>query len=406
MKARPLMRHPANDRHAVLTGRTDVVLFLGAGFTEGAAGPESSWQLVSDRVFRACSMEKHLPSGDSGLGEFLDRMYRRGWRKGSGPRLDDVLTLLDYSVVRQVPLHRDYGVEWAALARHRLIRMIAESINEGIRVEASPQCQSMFLALAEARTAGSRGVRTSVITTNYDVVVDKLLMAEGLGVNYGFNVRQVFTGEQLMDDDDARRSPEAYSRKWRLGNYSGTVNEGKVPLLKVHGSVNWLYCPKCNEVDAVLDDRPEGTCVLRSQAPVCASRACTAEQEYLLVTPTLFKVYENSFLARTWELAERALRNASVVIFIGYSLPEADYELRCLLTRALGARARLKIVVVDADLDQVKKAARRNAIRAVGRQYRSLFGNRVEFLPVGLSAFCERFGQDVTAAVGQTEGQS
>ena len=71
-----------------------------------------------------------------------------------------------------------------------------------------------------------------------------------------------------------------------------------------------------------------------------------------------------------------------MVVFVGYSLQEADYELRCMLVRAVAnSRARLvpRIAVVvkphsrnQSDLDASEEAA-------VKERFQLLFGARMSF---------------------------
>ena len=80
----------------------------------------------------------------------------------------------------------------------------------------------------------------------------------------------------------------------------------------------------------------------------CSNPHCTAGYEPLLVTPTKFKIYENRILKHIWELSREVLSRAEEIIFIGYSFPEADTEIRCLLLNALNQSSnRANITFVD-----------------------------------------------------------
>src|SRR5262249_52517049 len=108
-------------------------------------------------------------------------------------------------------------------------------------------------------------------------------------------------------------------------------------LLKLHGSLNWLYCRTClrlelgesaarryakivgqlvDQDDLKTSFTPDG-----HLCPTCDEKMCP-----LLIAPTHLKDYRNPHLAQVWYEAESVLREATRVIFIGYSLPDDDVE--------------------------------------------------------------------------------
>jgi len=56
----------------------------------------------------------------------------------------------------------------------------------------------------------------------------------------------------------------------------------------------------------------------------CAT--CSTELRRLLIAPTHLKDYRNPHLSVVWYEAQRMLRQAAKVVFIGYSLPNDDVE--------------------------------------------------------------------------------
>ena len=76
------------------------------------------------------------------------------------------------------------------------------------------------------------------------------------------------------------------------------------------------------------------------------------------------------------------LRDATRVIFIGYSLPDDDLQVIYLLKRSMAHLRPDQITVVD--YDETGSPALQNP---VGRRYRSLFGNNIDWHPEGLDAW-------------------
>ena len=104
----------------------------------------------------------------------------------------------------------------------------------------------------------------------------------------------------------------------------------------------------------------------------------------VLITPTHLKDYRNPHIARIWYEAARALREAKHVIFVGYSMPEDDVEVIYLFKRGL---VDVKRVTVVEQAGTGKGSAL--DVHPVGRRYRALFGDRVEWWPKGFSSWID-----------------
>ena len=185
----------------------------------------------------------------------------------------------------------------------------------------------------------------------------------------------------------------------RRANETGEtrLNNGRMKLLKIHGSLNWLYCRKCNEVDITIGEKLEAD-DLDLKELCCVHKYCTNKYEPLLITPTMFKNYENRIIKETWDCAERELTEADNLVFIGYALKDEDYQIRCLLMKALLNKEKgyQRVVVIDKradgkDRDELEKD--------IGNKYRDLYGNdTVKFEAIGFTEFVKKiheFGLDL-----------
>ncbi len=80
----------------------------------------------------------------------------------------------------------------------------------------------------------------TIATTNYDIVIDNALLRRAGSCNYGIRLR-------------SSNNPKSGMRPLPLlDRNQGPLNRGEIALLKIHGSLNWLWCPKCDEIDLVL----------------------------------------------------------------------------------------------------------------------------------------------------------
>lgn len=99
------------------------------------------------------------------------------------------------------------------------------------------------------------------------------------------------------------------------------VDAARVPLLKLHGSVDW-------ELDS------NKTC-RRSDPPPSVSDLLTGNSKPLIGTPGLGKQEIAKRLAPLWDKAEKSIQEADELIFLGYRMPASDAEARRRLVNAM-----------------------------------------------------------------------
>ena len=107
-----------------------------------------------------------------------------------------------------------------------------------------------------------------------------------------------------------------------------------MPLLKLHGSFNWLYCRECDYI-IVANDDVEGD---GSRCPRCKVNVL----EVGIVPPKRAK--ERYAFAGIWEIAKQILSKASAVSIVGYSLPEYDQDASELFRKSLPENILVQII--------------------------------------------------------------
>jgi len=158
----------------------------------------------------------------------------------------------------------------------------------------------------------------TIITFNYDLVVDDALVRVGCRPRY-------FVGQDV---------PET------------TLVPGQHPgcaLLKLHGSANRGICDQGHVV--VLNEKfTDSPHVFRSMR--CSK--CDATFQPLLIPPSWDKSEHPDILAPVWAKAVDAIRLATRICIIGYSIRESDAFFKYLLTLALSENYQLyRLIVVD-----------------------------------------------------------
>jgi hypothetical protein len=223
----------------------------------------------------------------------------------------------------------------------------------------------------EALRKVNEGVAPNVISLNYDIIVDNTLCA--------------LTGD-TFPDYGTDISTEAYRQSRKFGK-----------LLKLHGSLNWLYCPGCLRLDLgvaglgapgtskVLDELyQENPLEPRYGCHGTACHECDSRVRPVLITPTHLKDYRNPHVSDVWYEAERMLRRADRVVIVGYSLPEDDVDVIYLLKRGLENVPPSRVTVVE--FDPQRRHLREHP---VGLRYRSLFGGELDWHTEGFAAWLE-----------------
>lgn len=345
------------------------VVIFGAGATKACGGP-----LTNEILPDALRSRNHLTRKDH-----IDRVEAFLVDKFSlppaGKRSDEhypplplILSLVDTALDREDAFGKDWPPDSLREVRAALEYSIFALLEYRLR-HIGAHYTTFLEKLHEAIPPAS----VTVISLNYDLIADNTISAvakkPGLP-DYGVDI-----------------ATEAYRTQTKAGR-----------LLKLHGSLNWLYCPNCHRLE--LGIAPSGLRTLKALGPLYGNRPIDLQRNYsanrstpcpdcgtgfkpVLITPTHLKDYRNPHVARTWYEAARELREAKRAIFIGYAMPDDDVEVIYLFKRGLANLAGDAITVVDY-AKGVAGALDRNP---VGLRYRALFGDRIDWHPEGFEAW-------------------
>lgn len=159
-------------------------------------------------------------------------------------------------------------------------------------------------------------MRNTVITFNYDTVLENALSNWKLKSWYGFESNSV-------EYDDTSTF------------VSENNDDLTLPVLKLHGSVNWAM-PQENGRLRIYGSYEE----LLGQ-----------NRQVLLVPPTWRKTFSGP-ISHVWDAAVRALRDATRIVIIGFSIPPTDIHFKYLLAAGLQENISLrKIFCINTDTE-------------------------------------------------------
>ena len=149
----------------------------------------------------------------------------------------------------------------------------------------------------------------------------------------------------------------------RIGSRHDLSIETEAKIIKMHGSINWLYCDSCRrlfwfaprEVDGIAWQLVGSKDLKRIEStynlPKGFKRKMCGECSgaYLATRIATFsyrKALDFPMFQKSWFSAENILQTATKWIFIGYSLPAADFEFKHLLKRVQLSRKEPPIIYV------------------------------------------------------------
>lgn len=317
---------------------------VGAGFSFYAGLPlqaKFTEKLLEPRLDKA--------HPDHSIHKFLAEFIRQAFdhsRKASAeywPKLEDLFTCIDLAANSGHQLGFKYSPSRLRTVRRvlltRIIGMLDAEYKRARDIDSPMWRQlSRFIKSVDLE-------KSAFISLNWDTVIEQK-MAEICGV-------ETFDYCCGAHESDFPESGQTITRRKLSGR--------PLRLVKMHGSINWLYCDSCrrsfwfpptkgSEIGKQLLSDPEWEVIDTKHTKhlqwLC--RYCTdVPLGTRLATFSYRKALDFPQFHRSWLAAESILRSAQRWVFIGYSLPEADYEFKFLLKRVQISRAnRPEIILV------------------------------------------------------------
>src|ERR1700726_1808424 len=314
----------------------DTVVFLGAGASK-ADGAPTQGELFK-KYFQSPDF-RYVATDDvkNTFREFFLSMFNIDVCKANlntvkFPTFEEVLGILDLAELRRETF-KGFDLENMTSnsgslrhLRNNLVLAMAEAVDSGLRGRATAHPELVRNLLSHDLLQ-----RTAFISTNYDILIDNALLElvpnPARQISYGIEFRNPLT-------------PPGLTYPPRKG----------IKLLKIHGSLNWLYCPTCNNVALAPSKKV-------ASPPIQICDYCESFLTIIVVPPTFYKDLTNVFIARIWNTAELALRTATHLVFCGYSFPDADLHVKYLIKRAQTNRKGrpLRFTIINKKLGNIER---------------------------------------------------
>lgn len=194
----------------------------------------------------------------------------------------------------------------------------------------------------------------SIITMNWDTLLDYYIKqsCENHNKTIPSNAPHIYPDYCFYNYDLQKYTPSVLVKG--SGNYN-------IKILKLHGSINWLECPNCSRIYTHSDDEislssirfPDSFELSDDTCKSCLSMNRKSFGRPIIITPTYLKSFNSYALKNIWQNAYLELSEATELIFIGYSFPYADFELKYILKKAINSSCNIK-VILHANDDKLK----------------------------------------------------
>ena len=324
--------------------KTKTVYILGAGFSVEAKAPTQE-KLVSE-IFRIHKTSPHVFNENKfeEFKKFLTKTLGIPSELQETIPLEDIFTPLDSCIADNISF-RDLSVTQLKQKRNLIFELIGMTLQHVLELSEKKYIDDFadYLVNESKKRLNHNYIKTdlvSVISTNWDILLDNSIYnsikkSKKLGVvdyccyisSYDKNDKTVKPGLEILGK----------------GGYN-------VKLLKLHGSLNWLQCPRCQRIYVKFNQKIAMNPFSTVKKPSCLhcdmnfGKYCSHLLNANLIMPTFLKDLSNPQYKIIWQNAGIELSEAKKIVFIGYSLPQADFEMRQLLSRMVDKDTEIEVV--------------------------------------------------------------
>ena len=336
----------------------DTAIFLGAGASKADGAPLQG--ALFQEYFASDLYKLSHDEMDRELATFFLEMFHidvdGDVTNLTFPTFEEVLGLTDLAILRKESF-RNFDIDNRATNSGRL-RFIAQYLVFLVAkvLHSKLEYRPTFHRRLVTNLYDKNELKNVVfVSTNYDILIDNALTEEhvhNLDLDYGVDFRN-------FDRPNDWARPRISQR---------------VSLFKPHGSLNWLFCPTCNELEITPKEKGVVTRLISDFAHATCPH-CGSIYSPLIVPPTFYKDLNNVFLSSIWNRTDVALRKVNHIVFCGYSFPDADIHIKYLLKRAQTNRTTpLRFTVINHYPGKQK-----SAIDPERDRYRRFLGNAVNY---------------------------
>ena len=239
---------------------------------------------------------------------------------------------LDYFILQNESLNSNYSVTKIYQIKEHLIKLIHYIVNYQTEKKSK-----YYHYLWEAIKKHNSNI--SIITLNYDTLLEQAF--DFLYKNFGYI--DYCTHLMNFDKSDKLKNFRFWTNPREPIIVENDENPIPIKIIKLHGSLNWKYCNCCNQTLLTPWDRkidldygkflgytyPDNV----EYEYVCPLDG--TEFQTLILPPTYLKSLNQPVFSQLVSEAGREIRATKKIVFIGYSLSDADIHIKALFQKQL-----------------------------------------------------------------------
>ena len=328
-------------------------VIIGAGFSKNSGLP------VQSEIPELLIESQNENSFENAISQTIKKFYINtfGFSKGSvPPSLDDILTCIDISTNSGHHL----GIKYSSMHLRAVRRFIVYRLFK-ILQDKYAYCEDVMGLILMLK---KRYSNVDFIVLNWDTVLENYLKQ----INPSIAIDYCNGGKYLREG---------------IVNSKGEV----VKIIKIHGSSNWLYCDNCRTL--INDSYGDVSLIKRAGfkamdfelfeefygiiPELLDSQKCLICGDNIsshIATFSFRKSFRENSFPQLWDQAENVLSGADKWVFIGYSLPQADYEFKHLMKISELKLQHLRVGKPKIDVVLLNSAT-------TSSKYKSFFGERI-----------------------------
>ncbi|MGD8779850.1 MAG: SIR2 family protein [Ignavibacteria bacterium] len=320
--------------------RRDVVFVLGAGASHPDGVP------LQKHILPMLLSDENAEIKNSLIGKevhkFIHENFYISHEENIYPQLEAVFGFLDYFIQQNESLSFYYTNSKLINIKEYLIKLIHHIVNKETDKPSKYYHDFWDIIINE-------NSNVSIITLNYDNLLEHSFAEfykKKIGfIDYCTHLMNYEKGDKLKEFNFWINPRQPIKSK-------EFINPVSFKVLKVHGSLNWKYCNCCNQVLLTTWDRkidlehgkligikhPDG----EEYEYVCPIDG--TEFQTLIMPPSFVKNWNHPILSQLFNEASREIRVAKKIVFIGYSLSNADINIKALLKKHVNDDKELIII--------------------------------------------------------------